>query len=263
MKYVVDDQEEAEAPADRKGLGRRVRNAAPEKEITLGTGSLLGLFFGLVLVCGIFFGLGYTMGRTAGERVAQSSTDTSAVAQNGSSSAKPSPQQGTAPADSEASTPGTSPAPPASGAAGTSANSESSSPTSDVPAATATTATSPASGNSAATPAPAPATTATNQPATVFPSNPGTTPPLKVRPVEQRKTQTAPGKLMVQVAAVSRLKDATVLVAALQQRGFAAVVKRDPTDSLLHVQIGPYVTRAQANAVRAQLLADGYNAMIK
>jgi DedD protein len=32
-------------------------------EITLSTASVLGIFFGLVLVCGVFFGFGYSMGR--------------------------------------------------------------------------------------------------------------------------------------------------------------------------------------------------------
>src|SRR5271156_1972144 len=35
-------------------------------EITLSTASLLGIFFGLVLICGVFFGLGYSMGRGPG-----------------------------------------------------------------------------------------------------------------------------------------------------------------------------------------------------
>ena len=34
-------------------------------EVTLGTGKLLGLFFGMVVVCAIFFGLGYSMGKNA------------------------------------------------------------------------------------------------------------------------------------------------------------------------------------------------------
>jgi DedD protein len=36
-----------------------------DTEITLGTGRLLGLFFGLVIVCAIFFGLGFSMGRSS------------------------------------------------------------------------------------------------------------------------------------------------------------------------------------------------------
>ena len=33
------------------------------REITLSTASLLGIFFGLVLICGVFFGFGYSLGR--------------------------------------------------------------------------------------------------------------------------------------------------------------------------------------------------------
>lgn len=36
-----------------------------DTEITLGTGRLLGLFFGLVIVCALFFGLGFSMGRSS------------------------------------------------------------------------------------------------------------------------------------------------------------------------------------------------------
>ena len=38
-------------------------------EITLSTASLLGIFFGLVLICGVFFGFGYSMGRGTGGAV--------------------------------------------------------------------------------------------------------------------------------------------------------------------------------------------------
>src|SRR5271154_1613851 len=34
-----------------------------DTEITLGMKSLLGVFFGLVLICGVFFGFGYSLGR--------------------------------------------------------------------------------------------------------------------------------------------------------------------------------------------------------
>src|ERR1700722_20717290 len=37
-------------------------------EITLSTASLLGIFFGLVLICGVFFGFGYSMGRGTGQK---------------------------------------------------------------------------------------------------------------------------------------------------------------------------------------------------
>jgi DedD protein len=40
-----------------------VVDSSPDTEITLGTAKLLGLFFGLVIVCAVFFALGYTLGR--------------------------------------------------------------------------------------------------------------------------------------------------------------------------------------------------------
>ena len=68
---------------------------------------------------------------------------------------------------------------------------------------------------------------------------------------------------MVQIAAISRQEDAQILVAALKKRGYNAVIRNDPRDSLLHVQIGPFTTRDEARAVRTKLLADGYNAILK
>jgi len=36
-----------------------------DTEITLGTGKMLALFFGLVLLCALFFGMGFTMGKNS------------------------------------------------------------------------------------------------------------------------------------------------------------------------------------------------------
>lgn len=36
-----------------------------DTEITLGTGKMLGLFFGLVVLCAVFFGMGFSMGRNS------------------------------------------------------------------------------------------------------------------------------------------------------------------------------------------------------
>ncbi len=38
-----------------------------DTEITLGTGKMLVLFFGLVALCGLFFGLGFSLGRNSGK----------------------------------------------------------------------------------------------------------------------------------------------------------------------------------------------------
>src|ERR1043166_5391387 len=39
--------------------------ASEDTEITLGTGKMLALFFGLVILCAIFFGMGFTMGKNS------------------------------------------------------------------------------------------------------------------------------------------------------------------------------------------------------
>src|SRR5580698_5163743 len=36
-----------------------------DTEITLGTGKMLALFFGLVAVCAVFFGMGFSLGRSS------------------------------------------------------------------------------------------------------------------------------------------------------------------------------------------------------
>src|SRR6202166_613773 len=36
-----------------------------DTEITLGTGKMLALFFGLVAICAVFFGMGVSLGRTS------------------------------------------------------------------------------------------------------------------------------------------------------------------------------------------------------
>jgi cell division septation protein DedD len=68
---------------------------------------------------------------------------------------------------------------------------------------------------------------------------------------------------MVQIAAVSHQEDAQVLVSALRKRGYAVTVRRLPSDSLLHVQVGPFANHNEAYAMRQKLLSDGYNAIVQ
>lgn len=42
-----------------------------DTEITLGTGKMLALFFGLVILCAIFFGMGYSMGKNSVKSTAE------------------------------------------------------------------------------------------------------------------------------------------------------------------------------------------------
>ena len=67
----------------------------------------------------------------------------------------------------------------------------------------------------------------------------------------------------MQIAAVSHSEDANVLVNALRRRGYSVSVRRDPLDNLLHVQVGPFSNRNDANAMKMKLLNDGYNAIVE
>jgi len=205
-------------------------------EFTLGLGSLLGIFFGMVLLCGIFFGIGYTLGHGSSPlHVTNPSAATPETPPAGTPSSTALTPGGAKPAAQQA-----APPPP---------------PAQPTPGQTAT-GTNPASGTTAGTAPATGAQSATAQPASV-PQQSAT-----AQPASSQTAQSAP-LYMVQVAAVSRPQDAAVLVSALQQRGFQAVSRTAPQDHLMHVQIGPFATLAAANQMRARLMADGYNAILK
>ncbi len=73
----------------------------------------------------------------------------------------------------------------------------------------------------------------------------------------------APVPLMVQIAAVAHTEDAEVLVSALRKRGYMVTTLREPADNLIHVRIGPFYSRDEADRWRARLLDDGYHAIIQ
>ncbi len=212
-----------------------------DTELTLGPTMLLGVFFGMVLLCGLFFGLGFAVGRygpsdspAAGQ---QPATGAQASAPAASARLKPSatvpepPQRATVnqpPSGSSSANPATNPQ-YSNQAAGP--------------------------GNSSGPPQVRPALPAM---ATSIQPTPAHGGGLRVEPA------TAPTlAIMVQIAAVSHPEDAEVLVNALRRRGYAVNVRRETSDSLLHVQIGPFNNRNDANAMRQKLLNDGYNAIVQ
>jgi DedD protein len=58
--------------------------SSQDTEITLGTGKLLFLFFGLVIICAVFFGLGYTLGRKSEPGVPSAATAPQSLPSNAS-----------------------------------------------------------------------------------------------------------------------------------------------------------------------------------
>ena len=68
----------------------------------------------------------------------------------------------------------------------------------------------------------------------------------------------------MQIAAISgtHKDDADLLVNALRSKGYQ-VTERTEADKLIHIQVGPYATKADAEAMRERLIVDGYNAIVK
>jgi cell division septation protein DedD len=186
-----------------------------DTEITLGTGKMLALFFGLVALCAVFFGMGFSLGRSS---VRIMSSDLPAASPATSATLRPSAVKST------------STTPPADmtfykAVKSKDDNSQSVPPESSTPA-------------PEAAPAPAPAA-----------SDPVAAPPLNA--------------YFVQVAAVSKAEDAEALVDALKKKQYPAFSTNTPTDKLIHVQVGPYADIKDAETMRAKLVSDGYNPIVK
>ncbi len=72
-----------------------------------------------------------------------------------------------------------------------------------------------------------------------------------------------PTRLMVQVMELSSMEEAESMVVSLKRRGYNVAVNHDTLDSLLHLEVGPFSNKTDAEAMRKRLLIDGYNATVK
>jgi cell division septation protein DedD len=222
-----------------------------DREISLGTGTILAIFFALALVCAAFFGLGYSMGRKSAQppAIAAASSESTAPISNfsgfkppaGSPAAQPAAKK---PADT---------APPA--------DPDGEIVTTPVPPSQDSGLPSKSSARKESGPAAMPAPIVRDAPRTAQAASPGA-------PQNQTQPSAMPaiapnGTAIVQVAAVSHQEDADTLIAALKKRGYTVFIRQEPLDKLLHVQLGPFATRKDAEAMRQRLLADGYNAIVK
>jgi DedD protein len=214
-----------------------------DREISLGTTTILGIFFVLALLCAIFFGFGYSLGRKSAHPTPVADEPVAASSEN--AAAKPAP-------GSLANQTAAVSLKPAAGA------SQSSVPISDAPD------TETATDQSPQIPAPTPvkATLPNSQPAPHAETIAKPSPKAAAIVPAVAATPSA-GVALVQVAAVSHQEDADVLVTALKRRGYSVTVRHEPQDKLLHVQIGPFATKKEADAMRQHLQTDGYNAIVK
>jgi DedD protein len=218
--------------------------SSQDTEITLGTAKLLGLFFGLVIVCAVFFALGYTLGRKSDAGLTAAST--------------PSPLPTTSNGPKPASSASTQPAPPMTFYKAVEQKDANPQLT---PASVGTASSSPAAGQSPAS-SQGGSSAAASSPGT---SSPGTEaqPSQTANPPDPMAALPA-ASYFVQVAAVSKQDDAEALVDALKKKQYPAfVASNSSTDKLFRVQVGPFADIKDAEAMRSRLINDGYNPILK
>ena len=185
-----------------------------DTEITLGTGKMLALFFGLVALCAVFFGTGFSLGRSS---VKPLNADMAAPAANANPAVRPSAVK-----------PANAPANLTFYKAVEQKDSDTSSAPTEAVAKTAET--------------PAPETKQVAADPVAAPSTSG---------------------YFVQVAAVSKQEDAQALVDALKKKQYPAFTTGGAADKLFHVQVGPFSDIKDAEVMRAKLVSDGYNPILK
>jgi cell division septation protein DedD len=213
-----------------------------DTELTLGSGALLTILLGLVVLCVACFGLGYVVGHRSASPAAALPVPSQPL-QAGNGIAKPpataQPDQAQSPDAEEAAQPQSGSPPPANDASAAQA----------VPAA------------DAAQPSVHPVLPSASAAASGQPVQ--GTPAPALQPAGAQASAAPAGSFAVQIAAVSNVEDAQVLADALRKRGYAVTARRDPTDNLIHVRIGPFASLAEANTWKMKLLNDGYNAVVQ
>jgi|SRR5229473_402009 len=199
-------------------------NSSQDTEITLGTAKLLGLFFGLVMVCAVFFALGYTLGRKSDAGL----NTASAAAPLQTTTKGPKPRGSAA-----------EPAAPMTFYKAVEQKDASAQLT-------------PATSTDSAPAASSPAT-----PASGTQSTPSANPPDPMAAIPT-------SGYFVQVAAVSKQDDAEALVDALKKKQYPAFVATNTsTDKLFRVQVGPFGDIKDAEGMRSRLINDGYSPILK
>lgn len=202
-----------------------------DTEISLSTGKLLLLFFGLVVLCGAFFGVGYMIGKNSATPVATATDPSAATTVPGA----PKPSSGV----------GAAVLPPK---------------TQDCPSGV----------NCEQSPANPEMTFYKNveqkevNPQLEQPAPPAT----ETKPAAQDQKPaplSAPGPgYIVQIAAVSKQQDADTLVAALRKKQYPVFITSNPTtDKLFHVQAGPFADIKEAESMKTRLTNDGYSPILK
>jgi len=203
--------------------------AQQDTEITLGTGRMLALFFAFVLVCAVFFAIGFSLGR----RTASAGVGRLPGAAAGASAdvVRPSAAKN----DALQKTPRSGDFSFYKAVGEKNANAALAPPDTKAQPADATAGAPPKPATDATSAAPASSTTASSTSNSYY----------------------------VQVAAVTRQEDADALVEALKKKDYPAFANNASVDKYYRVQVGPYADFKDAEAMRARLVSDGYNPIVK
>jgi DedD protein len=213
------------------------RDAQQDTEITLGTGRMLAIFFAFVLVCAFFFAIGFSLGR----RTAMAGTGILRSASVGTPATIVRP--------SAAKNDGSQSTPQANNFSFYKAVGEKSADAALTPQ--------DATSHDAVT------HEAKTQPASATTAVPNADAPAKDAP-DAATAAPVTGGYYVQVAAVSRQEDAEALVEALKKKQYPAFTANNASiDKFYRVQVGPYAEIKEAEAMRARLIGDGYNPIVK
>lgn len=242
--------------------------ATEEREFTLSTGTVLALFFGLALVCAVFFGFGYSMGKKSAAASAIPVADAGVGADATDSAAAGATPSANKPS---AGSPVIQEIPGYQGQKGVDTSSRTASSSQKVaPATTATSVTVPMDESAAPAKAKKPAVADVDGQvvgdtphATLTRSMLAPTPASTVPSTAAAVPVAGTGTVYVQISAVSHKEDADTLMAALRRRGYSVFTRTSDADKLIHVQVGPYANKKDAEVMRQKLLGDGYNAILK
>jgi cell division protein FtsN len=287
----VFDEREAERDRRRRGRGERgqenERDETRDREVTLGSFTLLAILCGLVVLCGLSFGLGYVVGRKEPAAQATVLEPTPITAQGDTAKTKPSGGTGSSSGSNSATEPADEP-PGSQGAEESGQHAGGPPQGSDAGDARAQAGSTEAgkrtqageqdaAGSGQAKPAqtavrnqlPAPPKvaplvlekTVQTQATTLQPEATVVQPALEPTPKKAQPAATL--ALMVQIATLANQEDADVLVEALRRKGYAVAAQRDLADAMVHVRVGPFASREVANQWRQKLLNDGYNAVVQ
>jgi DedD protein len=210
------------------------KSGEQDREISLSTTTILGIFFALALLCAVFFGFGYSMGRKSAQSVASPGEVTTRSENSGS---KPAPG---------------SPATLATSSAGRQAAGETQSAIMPLDSPNAAAQATPQMPSLVKAVVPSPRS---DGPAEVTPRQ--ASKPVAIVPVAAALP--SPGSSVVQVAAMSHQEDADVVAVDLKRRGYTVAVRHESQDKLFHVQIGPFASKKEADSMRQRLQTDGYN----